>query len=308
MVKKKQETKSSKKFAIRSMTGFGKGQQDSPGGKITVEVKSLNHKNLSITCNPFNGIFFLEENVKKIFEKQLYRGKVFIRISREEKTPGTFYKNIRVNENVAKEYLKKVMALKKTLKVSGEIEIRDILQFPGVIENDYEGKADNSWKNVEKALKNGLKSLMEYRLNEGQALAKDFLSRVKNIEKKLSLIQKYEKQSVDAYRKKIKLTFDLLPQDKELIKNKLEEDVAVFARNCDIAEETTRLSGHLIEFQKTVQGSKKDAGKKLDFIAQEMQREINTIGAKAASFNISKAVIEVKSEIEKIREQVRNIE
>ena len=204
--------------------------------------------------------------------------------------------------------MNKIRGLKKTLKVPGEIEIKDIIQFPGVIGNDCEGKADNSWKDVEKALKNALKSLMEYRLNEGQALAKDFLLRVSNIQKKLELIKKYEKQSIDTYRKKIKLSFDLLPQDKELIKNKLEEDVAVFARNCDIAEETTRLTGHLIEFQKTVQGDKKDAGKKLDFIAQEMQREINTIGAKASSFNISKAVIEVKSEIEKIREQVRNIE
>ena len=90
MVKKKQETKLSKKAAIRSMTGFGKGQQMSSDGKITVEVKSLNHKNLSIICNPFNGIFFLEENVKKIFEKQLYRGKVFIKISREEKNTRYF--------------------------------------------------------------------------------------------------------------------------------------------------------------------------------------------------------------------------
>ncbi len=293
---------------IQSMTGFGKGQQSSPDGKITVEVKSLNHKSLSITCTPFNGIFFLEENVKKIFEKHLCRGKIFIRISREEKKTGDSVKKVIINEKTAAEYLKKIKKIKKELKIAGEITVNDIIQLPGVIDNEKEEKTSNAWFYVEKALKEALKSLIEYRLNEGKTLAKDILLRVRNIGKNITKIKKYEKQSINEYRKKIKVSLEALSGDKEMIKNKLEEEVAGFARNCDIAEEVTRLSGHLEGFRKTVEKAEDHAGKKLDFIAQEMQREINTIGAKAASFSISKAVIEVKSEIEKIREQVRNIE
>jgi uncharacterized protein (TIGR00255 family) len=290
------------------MTGFGKGEQTSSLGKITVEIKSLNHKNLSITCTPFDGIFFLEEKVKKILEKHLYRGKIFIKIASEKKAPPGSFQKININEKMAKEYLKKIMKLQKTLNVKGAVTINDIIQLPGIIENDNEQNSGNTWSCVEKALNKAVKSLLKYRLSEGKALAADLLMRGREIEKNLKLIKHYEKNSIIEYRKKIKLSFKSLPHNEEAIKNKLEEEVAIFARNCDIAEEITRLSGHLAEFRKTARNAESYAGKKLDFIAQEMQREINTIGAKAASFDISKAVIEVKSEIEKMREQLRNIE
>ncbi len=290
------------------MTGFGKGSEASPSGKITVEIKSLNHKTLSITCNPFNGIFFLEEDLKHVLEKEILRGKVFVKIYREEKVPGGFYGNVRINEKAAKEYISKIKSLQKKLKVGGEIGIRDLITFPGVIENSYGENGEDSWEYVEKAVKKALAKLVAYREKEGSALAKDFLARVKKISDQLSSIKKYEKKSIELYREKIELSAKTSTQENGSAKNRIEEDVAAFARNCDIAEEVTRLAGHLAEFRDTILKEKTDAGKKLDFIAQEMQREINTIGAKSASFDISKSVIGVKSEIERMREQVRNIE
>lgn len=293
---------------IRSMTGFGKGSEKCQYGTINVEIKTLNHRSLSVSCTSFNGLFLLEEKVQKVLAGKLFRGKVFVKVSKESSPGQATLQKVIINEKVAKTYLRKVKELQKAVKVPGEIQIRDILNVQGVIETASERKEEKLWPYIKAALEKAVESLTEYRDREGAQLAKDFNKRLKKMEAQLKSIRKYEKQSVLAYRKKLSKTIEEIAEKNELDKGRLEAEVALFARNCDIAEEITRLDGHISSYKDALENGKADVGKKLDFIAQEMQRETNTIGAKSSDFRISKAVIEVKSEIEKMREQINNIE
>ncbi|MFC1480013.1 YicC/YloC family endoribonuclease [Candidatus Omnitrophota bacterium] len=293
---------------IRSMTGFGKGEQKCPYGKITVEIKTLNHKTLNITCNPFNGFFLLEERMNKVFQGKVFRGKVFVRITRESADSQKNLRKIEVNEDVARDYLKKIKKMQKNLGIGGHLQIQDLITFPGVTESSAERKEEEIWPYIKNATQKALKSLVRYRQKEGQCLAVDFNKRLRSIKESIREIKKYEKQSVSDYRRKMVKSIRKIAESAELDKGRLETEVALFARNCDVAEEVTRLAGHVTAYKDAMKKVKTDVGKKLDFIAQEMQREANTIGAKSSYFRISKAVIELKSEIEKIREQIRNIE
>jgi uncharacterized protein (TIGR00255 family) len=297
--KKKRE-----KFKIMSMTGFGKASAITKSGKITAEIKTLNHKSLSINCTPFSEYFFLDEKVKKMLEKKLHRGKVFVRIFLEQEKAGAG--RVSLNEKLIDKYIKKTAAVRKKYGIKGELALNDLISLPGVL--NYTGdRRQVAWSHIREPLKEALSGVLEFRKTEGAALARDLGRRLKKIERELSKIQKADRRSVREHRKKLRESFKQLPLDAKAVKNRIEEEVAVFARSCDISEEITRLEGHLPEFRKTLEVSR-IAGKKLDFMAQEMQREINTIGSKASSFSISRSVISVKAEVEKIREQIRNIE
>jgi len=305
---KNKKKKRAGKIMIRSMTGFGKSTIDCPYGKLTAEIKTLNHKTLSVVCNPFNGMFHLEQRSKTLLDSKIFRGKAFIRISSDREGSQKSLHDIKVNEKVAREYVRKIKKMQKDVGIKGEIHIRDIMELPGVVESQS-GDAENKlWPHVKKALEDAVDKLIIYRKREGARLAKDFNARLNKIDKNLKEIKKYGKQSVGEYRKELVQSIRDIAKNTELDKSRLEDEVAVFAKNCDIAEETTRLAGHIVEYKHAMRSVKTDVGKKLDFIAQEMQREANTIGAKASDFRISKTIIEVKSEIEKLREQVKNIE
>ncbi|MEA3489609.1 MAG: YicC/YloC family endoribonuclease [Candidatus Omnitrophota bacterium] len=293
---------------IRSMTGFGKGTVKCSYGKITVEIKTLNHKSLSITCSPFNGLFFLEERIEKLLDRKIFRGKIFIRITRESLAGEKPLRKIEVNEELAREYIKKIKKVQKKLGVKGEIQIQEMIGFPGVLESSTEKQEEKIWPHMRKAFQKALDATIDYRKKEGRRLAKDLNSRITKIKQNIRVIKRYEKQGVKEYRKKLFGSFREITNNAEPDKNRLEAEVALFARNCDISEEITRIGGHLIACEDAMNKVKADAGKKLDFIAQEMQREANTIGAKSGDIRISKSVIEVKAEIEKMREQVKNIE
>jgi len=293
---------------IRSMTGFGKGKVDSPYGKVTVEVKTLNHRNLSVTCAPLNGFFLLEENITKLCNKKIFRGKVFVRVIKGAKEGSKGAHGIDVNEDVARAYLRKIKKVQKDLKLKGELQIHDILALPGFIEKRSGEEGEKLWPYIKKAAGEALDNLIGSRENEGKRLAKDFDKRLRSVSMSLKKIKKYEKDCVKEYRGKLMRSIREREENTEFDKGRLEAEVALYARNCDIAEEITRLEGHITEYRDVMKKGKNDVGKKLDFIAQEMQREANTIGAKSADFRISKAVISIKSDIEKLREQVKNIE
>ena len=293
---------------IRSMTGFGKGREIYGHGKIEVEIKTLNYKNLNLTCNPVNDFFLLEQKMQKIVGEKIFRGKVFIKVTKEIKGNETTGQKLIINETVAKRYLRKIKGLQKQLNIKGNIEIKDLVSYPGVMEIIKEKKEETAWPYIQKAAIKALNNLVLYRKAEGSKLAKDFKKRLINIEKYLKGIKKYSKQSINNHRKKLIQATKEMPISGKIDKMKLGEEVALFARNCDVTEEIVRLEGHVSAYRQTINKAKKDAGKKLDFIAQEMQRETNTIGAKSSDFRVSEAVIEIKSEIEKIREQIRNIE
>ena len=299
---------SRKRTGLRSMTGFGKAAVKTSYGTVTAEIKTLNHKSLSINCNPLEGFFLLEERLKEVFEKRIVRGKVLVKISRDAEGKKKPLRQIRINRETAKEYVKKIKEIQKDLSLGGEIRIHDLMGFPGVIEKGAEENEEKLWPHIKKAAGNALKELIKYRRDEGSKLSEDFSKRIKDIQGKIQDIRKYEKQGIKKYRDKLMKMTQTVMARKEIDRAKLEEEVALFARNCDIAEELTRMEYHLGTFRQVLKTEKAEAGKKLDFIAQEMHRETNTIGAKASEYRISNAVIDIKSNIEKIREQLKNIE
>ena len=293
---------------IVSMTGFGKAAQKSPYGKVIAEIKTLNHKSLSVACSPFNGFFLLEEKVKKLIEEKIHRGKVFVRLRVEATGTSKPLRHIEINTAVAGEFVKKIKAVKKSLGISGEIGVAELITFPGVVEMPSETGEEKIWPYMEKALNKALESLIRFRRAEGRRIAVDFRKRLSRIKELNTDISKYSKESEQKFREKLAGLIAEAKNGAEADNGRLETEVALFARNSDVTEEMVRLKGHIASYAETLKEKQEEAGKKLDFIAQEMQREANTIGSKSAELRVSRAVIEVKSEIEKMREQIKNIE
>ncbi|MDP2928986.1 MAG: YicC/YloC family endoribonuclease [Candidatus Omnitrophota bacterium] len=291
---------------IKSMTGFGKGGIKFPGGQIIVELKTVNHKFFDASLKLPEAITPFEDRIKEVLQKKIQRGKVNINIIYENNAS----KNevVAINKKLAKSYHLGMIELKKSLGLKEPIGLKELLSLPGVI--NYAATQESLtmlWPKIEKALSAALASLVVDREKEGKALQKDFFKRIASIDKMLAEIKSSSHLSIKEYRERFAKRVKDLTSGHKIDKGRLEMEVAIFAKNIDISEEVTRLKNHLVNFKRTVGGSG-EVGKKIDFIAQELHREINTIGSKASDFKISKNAIEIKSEIEKIREQAKNIE
>jgi uncharacterized protein (TIGR00255 family) len=291
---------------IRSMTGFGRAQAKFRNGKITAEIKTVNHKFLDLSFKLSDPIMPFEDKIKEVLHKSVKRGKINLNVSYD----GTISRDVRVeiNDKVAKNYYNAMSQLKKKLGLKDEITIKDLVTLPGVINYSVaEKELSEIWPAVKKALEDAVKKLIRDREKEGRALHSDLAGRAKNINKMVSVIKASTHLNIEEYRKKFADKIKDLTNGREVDMGRLEMEVAIYAKNSDISEEITRLKNHLVNFKATISESG-DVGKKLDFIAQELHREINTIGSKAGDFRIAKNVIEIKSEVEKIREQVKNLE
>jgi len=291
---------------IKSMTGFGKGEIKFPGGQIVVEIKTVNHKFFDASLKLPEAIAPFEDRIKEMLQKKINRGKVNVNIIYENN--GSKDEVIAINRKLAKSYYAGIVGLKKALGLKEPVGLKELISLPGVI--NYAATQESLtvlWPKIEKALSAALASLITDREKEGKALHKDFIKRTAAMEKMLAEIKSSSHLSIKEYRERFEKKVRLLTSGHEIDKGRLEMEVAIFAKNIDISEEITRLKNHLANFKRTL-GVNGEAGKKIDFIAQELHREINTIGSKASDFKISRNVIEVKSEIEKIREQAKNIE
>jgi uncharacterized protein (TIGR00255 family) len=291
---------------IRSMTGFGRAQVVFQNGKIVAEIKTVNHKFLDTSLKLSDPVMPFEEKIKEILQKSVTRGKAYLHVSYD----GTLAKDVKVqiNDQVAKTYFKALTEMKKKVGLKDEILLKDLISLPGVLNYSIrEKELSKLWPKVKEALDAAMRNLSKEREKEGKALYKDLLSRAKNIDKMVSVIKTCTNMSIGEYKKKFADKIKDLTSGREIDMGRLEMEVAIYAKNSDISEEITRLKNHLVNFKVTL-AETGEVGKKLDFIAQELHREINTIGSKASDFRISKNVIEIKGEIEKIREQVKNLE
>ena len=291
---------------IQSMTGFARAEKRAKFGIFIVEIKTLNHKSLDITYRMPNGLAIFDERVKDLIRDKIRRGKVYLNILHESAESDTSH--IVINEKLAKQYATKLKRLKKTLNLGDSVNLKDIVSFPGVITYKMtQSDINKVWPVLKEAIEKAIKKLTKAREREGSFLLKDFLKRIKKISKIIKNINKNATSNVRLYKKKLRDKIKELSNGYAMDKGRLEIEVALFAKNSDITEELTRLDSHIQNFSRIIKG-RGEAGKKLDFISQELHREINTIGSKANAFNVSKGVIEVKTEIEKIREQLKNIE
>lgn len=292
---------------IRSMTGYGRGEASGRLGMIRVEVKSLNNKFFDIVPKMPSGLSMFEDRLREYIQKKVKRGRINVFISYDEAYEKP-QKRASIDKKLAASLLREIKSFAKEQKLKGDVDVNYLITLPGVI--TYEAQKIDSgevWSGLKKALDAALKNLDESRRNEGIHLSKDLLSRVKKIEKAIDAVEKRSSRSVEHYKGDLSQKIKELSGGIEIDKERLAQEVAMYAKNCDITEEITRIKGHAISFEKSLT-SGGEKGKTLDFVAQELIREINTVGAKSSDFQISSHVINIKGEIEKIREQLKNIE
>jgi uncharacterized protein (TIGR00255 family) len=298
---------------VRSMTGFGAADFSVGGKKTRIEVNSVNNRFLEASIRLPRKYSELENRVREVVTEMIGRGKLFVVISPVDNSVAP--DELHLNDEVAATYYKIFSDLKKRFKLAGEISVD---HFAGL--SDLFGVAvaakvsEQEAKRLLSAVRRALRDLNQMRGQEGRALAADMKARVKIIERAVAKVEKMKPRMLDHYRERLRKRVRDILGDDELGKSitndaklRLDMEVALMADKSDVTEETVRLRSHCGAFAAAL-NSRQDAGKKLNFILQEMNREANTIGSKASLYEISAEVIRIKEEVEKLREQVQNIE
>ena len=287
----------------RSMTGWGKGDFTIGGDVYAIEVKTLNHRFIDISMRAPERFSSMETRIRDEIKKRFSRGSFSVHINAvSSETPP-----LKLNVPMARLYLEAAKEIKAELGVKGEMDLGTMLRQKDIFTFERKGSvADEDWGAVRAGLEAALGQVEEWRTNEGESLVADLLSRMTTLEGLLFTVEVRIPKMVEGYRDKLKAEME------KILAGKVEEsrillEAALFAEKTDTAEEATRLKSHL-ELFRTLLASTGPAGKKLDFLCQELGREINTIGSKANDIKITQTVIDMKGEVEKIREQVQNVE
>lgn len=291
---------------IKSMTGFGRGDCREGGKEFLVEIKTVNHRYSDVFVKMPRQIGFLEETVRGLVSKAISRGKIDVYISYENQ--GEDARNVVFDESLAKTYVKAVESLRDNFGLKDDISVSLIARFPDVLKVEQaEEDEEQLTAMLKTAVENALQSLIEMRGKEGQGLKADLLARTSCIESLIKEIADRAPEVVKEYKQKLETRIKDLLEQQTMDENRLAMEVAIFADRSSIDEEIVRLGSHMKQMR-DILGDQQPVGRKLDFLIQEMNREINTIGSKANDLMITRHVLEIKSEIEKMREQVQNIE
>lgn len=293
---------------IKSMTGFGRGEYTDGKRSITVEIKSVNHRYSDITVKMPRRYTFAEDKIKNTVKEKIRRGKVDVSIIVDNIAENDV--NIRLNTMLAKQYYDNLTELRSEFDLSGDISLQFMASLPDVMKvipdvEDEEEITNAILIPVAEAAAN----LEKMRAVEGEKLAEDLIAKGEHVKEILDRIEERAPQVVVDYTAKLKERIqELVGSAVQIPEDRILVEAAVFADKCAIDEEITRLNSHLIQLRNIIEKSSQPEGKKLDFLVQEMNREANTIGSKANDITITNYMLEIKSEIEKIREQVQNIE
>lgn len=292
---------------IKSMTGFGRGACEDKIHSFKVEIKAVNHRYNDISVKMPRHISYLEEKIKKMVKEKINRGKVDVYINLDYSEDSST--EIKVNIPLAKSYKAAFEQVSNELGLMDGVDLSNILSISDIIKTEKkEIDEDIIWNSLKEALEIALLDISKMKKTEGQALKLDMEKRLKLIETIVLDIEKRSPKLVEDYKNKLSQRVEaLLDQDMEIYEERIAQEVVFFADKSNIDEEIVRLKSHISQFS-TILDEGELIGRKLDFLIQEMNREINTVGSKANDMYISQDVVEVKSEIEKIREQVQNLE
>lgn len=291
---------------IKSMTGFGQGEAADAGYAVQVEIKSVNHRYLDLFFRIPKQYSQLEETLRTVITGRLARGRVEVTLSVEEF--GDQERTVQINNALLKGYLQALRTIQSELGSEDKIQLSDILALPGLLEVDEPPLDwDNLQQLVAQAANAALDGLEAMREAEGRRLCADLEEKLLQVEKLRADVAGIAPQVVVDYRKRLRERLGELLDGTTLTEERFLGEVAIFADRCSIDEELVRLASHIQEFKETLK-SHASVGRKLDFLIQEMNREVNTIGSKANNVHIAASVVSMKSELEKIREQVQNIE
>lgn len=290
----------------KSMTGFGRGEYTEHERKITVEMKSVNHRYCDVNVRMPRKLIFLENEIRNYVKKRLSRGKIDIFISYEDNSEKQ--ENIKFNQDLTKEYLKYFELISEKFGLENDIKVSHMTRYPDVIKlEEQEDDQDMYWDILRKALDDAIVKMVNARTTEGELLKSDILIKLDNMLVALEVIKQKTPLVVAAYKEKLEARINEMLDNPTIDESRLALEIAIFADKSCIDEEIVRLTSH-IEHMKNSINTDQPIGRKLDFLAQEMNREANTILSKANAIDISNQAIDLKTEIEKIREQIQNIE
>lgn len=291
---------------LRSMTGFGRAVEQISGLDITVEIKSVNHRYFEFSSRIPRAYQFLEEKLKSLCQQSIARGKCEVSVLIEDNNESS--SAVEINHSFAKGYISALKQLAKDYKIKDDVKVSTVANHPEMFKVKRVTLDDEIISNAVLTIAGkAIESFISMREVEGEKLAKDVLSRTETILSKVEIIEKHSPETVKAYRERLEARIKELLADAKVDEQRLITETAIFADKVAVDEETVRLRSHIDQLRSLLK-SDGSVGKKLDFIVQEMNRETNTIGSKAQDVEIAHIVVDIKSEIEKIREQIQNIE
>ncbi|MBW7886795.1 MAG: YicC family protein [Bacteroidetes bacterium] len=292
---------------IESMTGFGKGNAEENGISYSVELRSVNNRFLEITTRMPRILSHRENDIREIIKSKIVRGKITINVVRSNEETDEL--DLSVDTAKAKSIIVLLNKLRKSAKIKETIKMEHLLHFSEIFETkEIEEDDEADWNVFEQALRNALDAIKIMRQKEGAELAKDMRARVESINAALESIETISKERIPVERENLQKRIAELVSDKNIIDNqRLELEIALLSDRLDITEECVRFRSHNKFFLESLK-AKESEGRKLNFLIQEMNREANTIGSKCSDVNIAHRVVGIKEELEKIREQLQNIE
>lgn len=291
---------------IRSMTGYGRSEQIVDGRAVTVEIKSVNHRYFEFSCRTTRGYSFLEEKLKSFLQGRITRGKVDAYISVEALESAQT--QVLVNHSLAEGYVQALRELAERYGLRDDISVSTVSRYSDIFSVHKAPEDEEAvWSSVQQAAEEALKNFLAMREAEGERLRADVLSRAGTIMKLVDEIETRSPQTVAEYQERLRQKIQELLGDNTVDEQRLLTETAIFADKVAVAEETVRLRSHFRQMEEMM-ATDAPIGRKLDFLVQEMNREANTIGSKAVDSKIAYLVVDIKAEIEKIREQIQNIE
>ncbi len=290
---------------IKSMTGYGKSTLNVNSREYQVEIRTVNHKYTDISIKMPKIMSYLEDNIRKEINSQLKRGKIDISISFENYAQET--NNVRINTELAKLYIKELRKLAEEENISANIDVTEISKFPDVLKIKCDFDENLIKEEISEVLRDALNQVIKMRENEGTQIAEDILTKISQIESKTEEIFELSTGLIDEYVVKLEARVKELLKTDELDKSRLMQEVVIYADKCSVEEEITRMRSHILQLRDLLKVNE-PVGKKMDFLIQEMNRETNTIGSKANNLEITNRVVDIKTILEDIREQIQNIE
>ena len=301
-----EEPQQPKTGAVRSMTGYGRARQLIGNKEITVEIRSVNHRFLEYSSRVPRAYAYLEEKLKNLIKGSVSRGKVDVSLSIQ--TVGGTDTQVVINHDLARSYLQALRSLAEDLQIKNDITVSQMARFSDIFSViRVEENEEEIWQAVEQVAREAVDNFVAMRLTEGEKMKQDLLYRLELIEQMVAKVEELSPKTVETYRNRLYARLQELLGDRSIDEGRLVTEAAIFADKTAIDEETVRLHSHVAQYREILELDE-PIGRKLDFLTQELNRESNTIGSKCQDVSITRLVVELKSEIEKIREQIQNIE
>lgn len=289
------------------MTGFGAATADVAGGRLAVEVRSVNHRFSEVQIRLPRDLAALEDRTRALVQERVRRGRVEVIATRDEGTRRM--RRVRADFELAAAYVDALRELAGVVGASGEITLSQVAGLPDVLKlEDDRVDAESVWPALEAAVRAAADALVVMRAAEGRRLADDLFARAAALEAMTDAIAGRSREVVRAYAERLRGRLAELLRETPIDETRMAMELVLFAERSDITEELTRLRSHLVQFRQTVADEEGAVGRKLDFILQEMGRETNTIGSKANDLDVTRTIITMKSELESLREQIQNVE